>query len=424
MKAPNIIEEKALKGAKRNAAMLAVSNFASLGIPLIELPILAHALGVETYGVLLFLHGIALTAAIFVEYGFHYNGARAIAQAARNDQTEARIVTNILTAKSMLYMAALVAALSVYAIAFDEKLPHGQIALCMLLAAYGFSPAWYFLGRNNLKIPMVADITFRLIGLLLIVFFVHAPEDVDVVLLIQCSVGLLNSAIPCLVMIRATGLARPDFKLALREVCMGWKFFIYKGATGVASSIATTVLGMTSTATQVGLFAPSEKLIRAGSTFVTTVLSAFFPISVQHVMAQGDAFRQRLLKPLVILFCLLLLVASVIAVLSNTLIRLIFGSSFSDATPLLQLMAFLIPFRTISALLSILWLIPANREDVTSRLALGNIVFVSCLGFVIAPIAGATGMAAVLALGEIGLFIATLYYTCTISASKNKKHYP
>jgi len=401
----------ALASAKRNASMLVASNIASLGIPLIELPFLARALGVEHYGMLLFIQAIALTAAIFVEYGFHYSGARTIAQAADDHQAQAQTVTHILTAKAILYGMALLVILPAYTWTFHAELPHGQIALCLLLAAYGFSPAWYFLGKGNLKVPVATDLVLRSIGLLLIIFFARTPEDLGLVLLIQCSVGMLNSALPSLVMIRQTGLVRPDSKMVMREIRSGWHFFVFKGASGVSASIATTVLGILSTPVQVGLFAPSEKLIRAGTTFVTTVLAAFFPASVQSVMTQGNAFKYRLVKPLTILFCMLCLAAFVVAILSSTLVRMAFGDAFSAAAPLLQVMAFLMPFRATSALLSILWLIPAGHEHLSSRLVLGNVVFVASLGCLIAPAAGATGVATVLALGEIGLCLAT---TCCV----------
>jgi len=416
MKASN--SKNALASAKRNAGMLVVSNIASLGIPLIELPFLARALGVETYGMLLFVHAIALTAAIFVDYGFHYSGARTIAQAADDHQTKTKTVTHILTAKAILYLMALLVILPVYAWGFRTALPYGQIALCLLLAAYGFSPAWYFLGRGNLKVPVAADLVLRTIGLLLIIFFIRTPSDLGLLLLIQCSVGMLNSALPCLVMIWETGLVRPDFNMVMREIRTGWQFFVFKGASGISLSIATTILGIMSTAAQVGLFAPSEKLIRAGTSCVTTVLSAFFPVSVQRAMTQGDAFKQRLIKPLTMLFFVLLLTACAIAALSSTLVGFAFGDAFSDAAPLLQVMAFLMPFRATSTLLSILWLIPAGHEHLSSRLVLGNVFFVACLGLVIAPAAGAVGVAAVLALGEIGLCLAAIYYTCKTSTNR------
>jgi len=409
-----------LASAKRNASMLAVSNIASLGIPLIEMPFLARALGVEHYGMLLFVQAIALTAAIFVEYGFHYSGARTIAQVADDHQAKARTVTHILTAKAMLYGIAILVILPAYAWTFHTEFPHGQVVLCLLLAAYSFSPAWYFLGKGNLKVPVATDLVLRSIGLLLIIFFARTPEDLGLVLLVQCSVGMLNSALPSLVMIRETGLVRPDIKMAMREIRLGWHFFVFKGASGVSASIATTVLGILSTPAQVGLFAPSEKLIRAGTTFVTTVLSAFFSASVQSVMTQGDAFKHRLVRPLTMLFCMLCLGACVVAILSSTLVRMAFGDAFSAAASLLQVMAFLVPFRAMSALLSILWLIPAGHEHISSRLVLANVVFVVSLGFWVAPAAGAIGVATVLALGEIGLCLATIYCVWNTTTNANQ----
>lgn len=394
--------------AKRNAGFLAVSNLAGLGLPLIELPFLARALGVDQYGALLFIQALALTASTFVEYGFHYSGARSIAQADGEREIQRRAVVDITVAKMMIYAATMVVVLPLYFLNFEGGVPFGALFLAVITASFGFSPTWYYLGAGRLRFPVMFDVAIRAAGLLLIVLFVRTPEHLVLALSIQCAAGLINTVVPTIVMIRRTGVGRPSAIRSFAYIREGWHFFLYKSASSISSSIATTILGISSTIAQVGLFAPSEKLIRAGSTLVTATISAFFPAAVKDIATEGDAYKGRLIKPIALLFVFLLCGACLFAVSAEFIVHLAFGEAFTQGAPLLQLMAFLMPFRATSGTLSILWLIPSGNEALSSRLALANVLFVLVFGLIVAPLAGAAGLAVVLATAEVCLFVAMI----------------
>lgn len=95
-------QSKASPSASRNAAWLSLTHVGGLAIPLIELPILARALGPEGLGLVLFVQATALTIAVFIEYGFHYSGARQVANAELDGRPLGPIVAAILHAKIVL----------------------------------------------------------------------------------------------------------------------------------------------------------------------------------------------------------------------------------------------------------------------------------------------------------------------------------
>jgi polysaccharide transporter, PST family len=394
--------------AKRSAGLLALSSLAGLGLPIVELPFLAHALGIEKFGALLFIQALALTASTFVEYGFYYSAARTIANAGNDNSIYRRTVVDVTMAKALIFFAVLCVILPLSFLTSHSQVPYGIAYTALFVASFGFSPSWYYLGKGRLLFPAAFDLAVRILGLALIIVCVRTPDHVVIALTIQCAVGLINTAVPTVVMVKQTGWERPRLSRSVSIIREGWHFFVYKGAIGISSSVATTVLGLSSTAAQVGLFSPAEKLIRAGSSFASAVLSAFFSLAVSDFQTNKVAYKTKLFRHLVPLFGLLVVGAAVVSILSYPIVRILFGDAFLPGAPLLQAMIFLMPFRVTSSALSILWVIPSGNEALLSRFALWNIIFVLTAGLITGHLAGAVGMAVVVGLGEIGFFTCAL----------------
>lgn len=88
-----------------NTFWLMLAQIGGLFIPLIELPVLARALGQQNYGQVLYALGISLTASVFVEFGFNFSAARTVVKIRENKQQLAQLVSNVLFAKLLLSMA-------------------------------------------------------------------------------------------------------------------------------------------------------------------------------------------------------------------------------------------------------------------------------------------------------------------------------
>jgi PST family polysaccharide transporter len=396
---------KQMTSAKRSAGLLSISSVAGLFLPLVELPFLARALGIEQFGHLLFLQALALAAAVFVEYGYHFSGARRIGQAGDDVLARSRAISEVTTAKITLYCVVSLVTLVILFTASKGVGPTQIFYVLALVAAFGFSPMWYFLGRGRLVTPTLLDLALRGLGLLAIILVVKEPSDLDKALLIQAAVGILNTTIPSIIAMRENQIMRSRLGAVKASLVEGWTFFVYKSASGMSSSIATSVLGVTSGTTAVGTFSPSEKLTRAGTSFVTIVSSAFFSSAIANVESKHSGYRNRLFRALAMLFVILSLGASLIAFLAEPIVLIALGDEFVVGAHLLQLMVFVIPLRATGSVLSLLWLIPHKREKLVSRISLANIVFVLGAGLVVTPVAGAVGMGIVVAASEVCLFL-------------------
>lgn len=403
-------QSKASPSASRNAAWLSLAHGGGFIIPLAELPILARALGPEGLGLVLFVQAAALTIAVFIEYGFHYSGARQVANAELDGRQLAPIVTAILHAKIVLAAVTLVTLCVVLAIVpaarqFMEMAPW----IALMAIALGFTPTWYFLGRSRLVFPTLFDLAIRSIGLLLIFLFIHEPEDAGLAVKIYVGIGLVNTFVPFAVMMAQTGLARITREIVIKELFVGFDFFVYKGSASASASAASTILGVTTSPREVGIFGPSEKLVRAANGLVVVVLSAFFPDFVRRLRADAMDGRRAFERFLLGLVVVTGGGAAVIALLAAPLVEIVFGPGFEDAKNLLRWMVFLVPLRSASSAMTILWVVPSGHERYASRANLAALGIIFGAGFGLAPWLGAPGMGIALAIGEGFLFISLLF---------------
>jgi O-antigen/teichoic acid export membrane protein len=397
-----------------NAFWLVTAQVGGMIIPLIELPVLARALGQYAYGQILFALGLALTASVFVEFGFNYSAARSVVRMKDDRTAMAKLVGDVMAAKLVLSAVVFLAVAGVLLAAHgDTALPGGWFAwIGLFIIAFGFSPIWYYIGTENLVLPALLDLGLRSIGLLLIISLISSPEHVQRVLIIQSSVGTANTLIPTLILLRRTGIGPFSLAGTWRALRESWELFLYKGAQSIMASIASTLLGLFGGARLVGAFAPAEKLVRASAGMAGLALNAVFPHLVRVRSGSRDAARRLVGRCLLIFGGATILFALVTVWLAPLVVRLVFGPGYDNAIVLLRMLVWIVPLRVSSMTIAILWFIPGGREDVASRAMLANIFVVCLLASLLVPFWGGLGMTLAFICSEITMFSILLVFFC------------
>lgn len=404
----------------KNALWLAVGQIGSVAIPIIELPFLARGLGPASYGDVLFVLAVSLTASTLIEFGFYISAARRVILATGDDSRLRQIIADVSFAKLVLSgivsIIILVVGMTGVSPTFSALMPW---TICMSLA-FGFSPMWYYLGTQRLLLPTLLDLALRSASLIGIVAFVKRPGDVWIAISLQGAAGLLNSAIPTIAMIRRTGFGVLDVKGVIAELRGGWHVFLYRGAGSLTATIASSILGLTSSPLQVGMFGPSEKLVRAGTSVVTTLLTALFP----HLVTMSSADPAKA-KRFVLWMSLGMLISltgacAVVARIAGPLVTIVFGPSFDQAATLLAWVVFVIPLRSTSSALALLWFVPTGRERLASYFSIANLVLIILLGSFGSRIWGGIGVGAALLLCE-GALLGALGTTFGMAVCRNMR---
>ncbi|CAI0773726.1 Putative O-antigen transporter [Serratia entomophila] len=397
-----------------NTFWLMLAQIGGLFIPLIELPVLARALGQQGYGQVLYALGIALTASVFVEFGFNFSAARSVVKVRENKRELAQLVTNVLFAKLLLSLAvAGVVGILVFSGTGATAIPHHWfIWISLFILAFGFTPLWYYVGIERLILPALLDLGLRSTGLMFTILLVSSPQHAQRVLTIQATVGIINTLLPTLLMIRTTGLGGVSLRGAITALRESWELFLYKGAQSIMGSIASTLLGLLGGARAVGAFVPAEKLVRAASGLAAPVLNAAFPHLVRLQSDSAHAAKRVVSLAVGVLFLATVVFAVLTVCVAGWVVNIVFGPGYQDAIELLRLLVWIVPLRICSMALAILWFIPGGKEQVASRVMMLNIVIICLLAFLLVPTLGGLGMTIAFLAAEVTMFSLLLFLFC------------
>lgn len=395
-----------------NTFWLVLAQIGGLFISLIELPILSRALGQQGYGQILYVLGIAITGSIFVEFGFNFSAVRSTIKARDNKRELAQLVTDVLVAKLLLYVIVVcVIGITIFTISDTMIIPsHWFIWIFIFIFAFGFTPLWYYIGIEKLFFPILLDLCLRSIGLILVIMLVSSPLHSQRVLTIQAIVGIINSLLPTLLMIRSTGLGRLSLRGTITIFREGWELFLYKGAQSVVGSISAVLLGWFGGAIAIGAFVPAEKFVRAASSLMTPLFYAAFPHLVRLQSDSRHTIKKVACIVIGIFFLISVIFASLTAYLASWIINIVFGSNYQDTIEILILLIWIVPLRICSMGLAILWFIPGGNEVITSRLMILNIVIICITAFLLIPELGGLGMAISFLIAEVIMFSLLLFF--------------
>lgn len=417
-----------MKVVARNTAYLTAAHLVAYVIPLLEIPILARALGPTAYGQLVVIQSIALMTSIIVEYGFNLSSSREVAKNSDDQQQMGRIFSDVLAAKLLLTASVasiLTATIWLTPISINS-VPPGHITWGLLyFFAFAFSPFWFFLGREKVGGIILLELCLRLTCLALLYLMVNEPKDASLALALLASTSFANTLITNALCLRHLTAVRPRLKGAIDTIRAGFNVFVYRSSNTVLVTAAPALIGAFADRTAVGVFVPAEKVIRGVVGLATPVFTASFP-HFSRTLASGDTRSYHAAWVVVAVsaalgaFC-----AAFLFFFGPPLVLLAVGPEFKATAELLKWLVWLIPLRITSQALGLVLLIPSGRDRATSH----AMIFFSLLSLLIGALLlkghGALGMVISLLACELGLatvllFIATQGHVAFITPTDKK----
>ena len=398
----------------KSTAYLTASHIAGYLIPLLEIPILARALGPTAYGQVVLIQSIALLSSLIVEYGFNLSASREVAKATNDTSALGRIFADVTLARALVSIFVLLTLLLIakQLVPASAEVSQAQVFFGFLyFLAFGFSPFWFFLGRESLAGVVALDLFLRLCGLTFLFCFVNEESDASLALGILASTSLANTLISNAWCMRQTGSIRFNLRSALHKLKDGFHVFLYRSSNTLLLTAAPSVIGISSDRTAIGIFVPAEKVIRGVVGLSTPLFTAVFP-HFSRAFSTGNAGSHLAAWRLVIASVSLGAACAVlIYAFGPKLILLVIGEEFSGTADLLRWFAWLIPLRIASQAFGLVILIPSGRERLASYALIFFSLLTLILGFLLARINGALGMVQALLLAEAGLATTLLLLT-------------
>ncbi len=395
----------------KNTAFLSVAQIAGYIIPLLELPILARALGSESYAKVILFQSIALMGSLLIEYGFNLSAARQVATAQGKKRILSQLFADVFFAKILLSLV-VVLTFCAGGLVFEKirVLVFDSLAWWALIyvVAFGFSPFWYFKGSENMALPVLVDFLLRAAGIFLLYVYVKKPEDAGLALGIMSGVGLTNTLVMNLKCLSEIGVSFPSLKNSLSEIRCGFHVFLYGSANSILLSASPSIVGFTAGRNEISAFIPAEKVIRGMVGFTQPVLMALFPIFSRKFSHADENSLGTALKIIVGIAIFGVVCALLLAVVGPAIVYKLLGNEFAKAGFLLAWFVWLIPIRMVNQALGLLVLLPMRKDKIASRLLICFSLLAMILGGILSGLWGSIGMVYGLIAAEIGLLITLL----------------
>lgn len=397
-----------MKTVLRSTVALTIAHAAGYAITLLEVPILARALGADAYGILLWVQATALLGSTLVDWGFNLSASRKIARAKQDQKAISKLCGDVFLAKTILLACVTLPLLLAYQI-FKPVSPELAIAGFIYLVAFGMSPFWYFQGMEKMGRAVVVEIFTRVSALIGLVFFVKNPDHLTLALALMATGALLCTLITTLLCRAEVGRFRANYKGAMTQIRYSTPIFIYKSSGNLVATAATIVLGSVAGKEAVGIFGPAEKIVKAVIGLALPLLNAFYPhLSRLLIEDKAKKARQSLLLLLIVTSAGILAVL-VLSLLGPMLMRWLLGPGFEAAGELILLMVWLIPLRLANQTIGFAVLLPSEREHRACISMLTVSITSLMLGALLAAEYGAQGMVIGILIGEVGLLAAQAF---------------
>jgi PST family polysaccharide transporter len=375
---------------------------ASYVVPLITIPYLARVLGTTGWGLVAFTQGFGAYVAVVGEYGFMFSATREVAQNRGDRNKLANILAGVIAAKTLLAVASVLVAVSVEWVV-PEFREHPALFWSGMLWAFGrtFSLTWFFQGLERLRLVSALEVAGQGLATVGIFIFVHSAHDADRVLSLQGAGYLLSFVGSVWLAYGEVAFRLPNWSLAMESLRMGWTMFLFRGSLSLYIAGNAFILGLFASPQTVAYYAGAERISRAFLGVLAPISQALFPrisYMVQNARERAARLARISLMVMGIGGAAMGVAAYVFAPLA---VRILLGSQYSPAVPILRILALLPPLIALSNVLGIQWMLPLRLDRAFNSIIVTAGVINLGMATALAPRYAAHGMAWAVVCAEI-----------------------
>lgn len=373
-------------------------------LPLLTLPYLLRVLGSDGYGTVAFAQSLLNYAVLLTDFGFNLSATRAVSLARDDPAALARIFWSTLGAKLLLLLSSSLVIGAVVAFVPQFREQWRVFAVCGLVVVGSTAfPQWYFQGLERMQAMALIQALARAGGFIATFLFVRSSADL-VAAAAVLSAPMAIAAIASIVVIRSIAPVRfspPNARDIRAAFANSWHLFVSTAAAMLYLNTNSFLLGVMSGPHAVALYALANKVALAVFNLLGPILQATFP-RASAVFGQSGREARRFVRRLAAVVLPVAGFASVLLIVfAPVIVRVIAGTGYTAAIPVLRVMGALPLLLTIATLLAQIIMVNAGLSKALSRIYL----VVGAINLVIVPVLinvwDAAGAAASLILAEL-----------------------
>ena len=334
-----------------NVLSLGAIDFLGMLIPIITMPIITRAIGLELYGQYLLFVTMLTFGHTIIDYGVQYSGVRV---AAKNRANKLALETAYADYQGLRFVLSGVFFLfsSLYVVNVFNSIWY-LIPLFLYIFGYLLTSAWFFQGVALTKYLSIASISNKILLLIAIVVFIKSKDDFFLLVLFT-TIPIFITSILLLFFLRS----RYQIKLfslnnIKRTVNDGLSVFIGLLAPNLYNAIPLMLLGNYADKLEFANFAISLKVCGVIFMLQNVVAKSIYPITSRN----KNGFKPTLfLNLLIVIPCVLILFF-----FGSDLIKVILGVSLESDIYIKVISTSLI-FVAISNSFSVGYFLPNNLD--------------------------------------------------------------
>ncbi|MGH9450710.1 MAG: flippase [Terriglobia bacterium] len=392
-----------------NALSLYGVQFAKYLLPLVTIPYLTRVLGPSGWGLVAVAQAYGAYLSLPVSYGFNFSATRDVARFKEDRERLSDIFASVMGAKCLL--ASFCIAIS-FGVAYWVPVFRGK-PLLLWMAVFAalvpcFTPIWYFVGLEQLKLVATLDIAARSVATAGIFVVVHHRNDAWKVLAVYGAGSSVALVAGTYLAYRELIPRLPAWGSIWEVLRAGRSMFVSSSAIGLYASGNAFILSLFAPPFVVGYYAGAEKMVRAALQLFQPPYQALFP-RVSSLVHRNPARAFRLTRLSALLFGGLGLGGGIaIFFTAPWLVRIILGAGYDPAIPVVRLLAVLLPLIALNMVMGGLWLIPHKMDRAVEVTTLVAGAINIGLAVLFAPRFMGLGVAAAVVLAE--LFVGTAFF--------------
>jgi len=392
-----------------NVVSLYGAYLVNYAAPLLVVPYLVRTLGPGGWGLVAMAQGFGNYLNLVVEYGFNLSATREVARHRDSPGRIADLVAGVTAAKLLLSLGGVALALVLqYTVPALRAQPRVLWAGVLAAIALGFSPLWYFQGREDMKLVAGLEVVTKLAAAGGVFLLVHHPADAWKVLALQAGASVVSSGVAIVLTYREVEAVRPSPALVLAALRTGWSMFLFRSSAMLYTSGNSFLLGLFAPMSAVGYFAGAEKISKAFMGLMNPVNQAMYP-RLSHLAVHDPKEGKRLLR----INALLvggggLLLGLTVFLAAPLLVRILLGRDFGPAVPVLRFLAILPPLIGMNTVLCTQWMAPLGMDAILNRIICGAGLLNVALACLLAPSFRQMGMACAVVCAELFIGLTSL----------------
>lgn len=264
--------------------------FLNATFSLLLYPYLIRTLGASSYGIYIFITTVVNYFIVFISFGFDLLGTRKIALHKDSIEQKSDIVSSIFSVKIALFLFSSIIAVCIYLVSPLLQNHKWIYITCFLNTLTNILfPIWYFQGIQKMKVVTLTQLTFKLLTLPFIFYFIKKPNDLLLFSTITNLSILFSSifAFAYLLIVEKISLKIVSFKKIRDYIKEAFYFFSSIFLTALHSYTLNLIIGLRWGMTDLAIYDLATKIVQIPTMLVASINDALFPRMVANFNVQS-----------------------------------------------------------------------------------------------------------------------------------------